>query len=129
MTMRLHRSFYAGGTLAAALLIAGLAGAEEPCGICDEQVVTNSALARCFLEEYPALAGQAKSTVVVDLSACPREEERSIVSPLGGTGAAAPEPSVTFMVTRSQLECLKSKLEEPGLSLDPSATIELGICE
>lgn len=127
--MRIDRLILAGGALAAAFALGGGARAEEPCGICDEQVVTNSALARCFLEEYPALAGQSKSTVVVDLSACPQEEERSIVSPLGGTGMAAAEPSVTFMVTRSQLDCLKSKLEEPGLALDPSATIELGVCE
>lgn len=129
--MRLDRSTVACGLAAAALIFAGVALAEEPCGICDEQVVTNSALAKCFLDEYPALAGQAKSTVVVDLSACDQaaEEERSIITPLGGTGAPASEPSVTFMVTRSQLDCLKSKLEEPGLALDPSATIELGVCE
>jgi hypothetical protein len=129
MTMRLDRTTTASGLLAIALVLAGAASAQEPCGICDEQVVTNSALAKCFLDEYPALAGQAKATVVVDLSACPQEEERSIVTPLGGTGVPAAEPSVTFMVTRSQLDCLKSKLEEPGLALDPSATIELGVCE
>lgn len=129
--MWLDRSAFAGGIAAALLFLVGTASAEEPCGICDEQVVTNSALARCFLDEYPALAGQGKPTVVVDLSACDRvvEEDRSIVTPLGGTGLPAVEPSVTFMLTRSQLDCLKSKLEEPGLALDPSATIELGVCE
>ena len=129
MTMWIDRSVFACGALAAALFLDGIAIAQESCGICDEQVVTNSALARCFLDEYPALAEQAKATVVVDLSACPREAERSIVSPLGGTGAAAAEPSVTFMITRAQLDCLKKKLEEPGLALDPSATIELGVCQ
>lgn len=122
------RLIVAGGIFAALLLTSG-AYAQDPCGICDETVVTNSALAQCFLAEYPELAEQAASTVVVDLSACPQEEERSIVAPLGGTAAVAAEPSVTFMLTRTQLDCLKAKLEEPGLELDPSATIELGVCQ
>jgi hypothetical protein len=110
-----------------ATLLALPAVAQESCGICDEQVVTTPALAQCFLHEYPALAEQTASTVVVDLSAC--EQERSIVAPLGAGAAAAAEPSLTFMVTRAQLDCLKVKLEDPGLDLDPSATIELDACE
>jgi hypothetical protein len=113
----------------ALLSTTGAVGAEEPCGICDEQVVVNSALARCFLDGYPALAEETKTTVVVDLSACEWEQERSIVTPLGGSGGVVSEPTVTFMVSRAQLDCLKAKLEEPGLALDPSATIELGVCE
>jgi hypothetical protein len=33
------------------------------------------------------------------------------------------------MISRAQLGCLKKKLEEPGLVLDPSAKIELGGCQ
>ena len=32
------------------------------------------------------------------------------------------------MISRAQLDCLKRKLEEPGLVLDPSAKIELASC-
>jgi len=117
---------------AAAGLLAGLAAvagayAEEPCGLCDEQIVTNSALAQCFLDEYPSLAGKAKDAIVVDLSKC--EQDRGIVPSLGMPGQQAVEPSVTFVVTPTQLDCLKTKLERKDIELDPSATIELGSCQ
>lgn len=123
------------GRLPAAFLAAALAlsasgaGATEPCGLCDEKVVTNSALAECFLDEYPALAGKASGAIVVDLSAC--EQQRGVVAPLAMPGGDGPEaePSLTFMVTRGQLDCLKKKLEDKTAELDPSATIELDSCE
>ena len=113
-------------------LLAGLAAAHgaaaaEPCGLCDDKIVTNSVLAQCFLDEYPFLAGKASGAILVDLSAC--EQERSIVPPLAAPGEQVLEPSVTFMVTRPQLDCLKKKLEQKGIDLDPSATIELGSCQ
>ena len=113
-------------------LLAGLAAAHgaaaaEPCGLCDDKIVTNSVLAQCFLDEYPFLAGKASGAILVDLSAC--EQERSIVPPLAAPGEQVLEPSVTFMVTRPQLGCLKKKLEQKGIDLDPSATIELGSCQ
>ena len=113
-------------------LLAGLAAAHgaaaaEPCGLCDDKIVTNSVLAQCFLDEYPFLAGKASGAILVDLSAC--EQERSIVPPLAAPGREVPEPSVTFMVTRPQLDCLKKKLEQKGIDLDPSATFELGSCQ
>jgi hypothetical protein len=102
------------------------AGATEPCGLCDEKIVTNSVLAQCFLDEYPFLAGKAEDAIVVDLSEC--EQERGIVPSLAMPGQQAPEPSVTFVVTPTQLDCLKTKLERDDIELDPSATIELGSC-
>ena len=114
------------GLLAGLAAAHGVAGA-EPCGLCDEKIITNSALAQCFLDEYPFLAGKAAGAIVVDLSAC--EEERSIVPPLAAPGEEVLEPSVTFMVTRPQLDCLKNKLEQDGIDLDPSATIELDSCQ
>jgi hypothetical protein len=32
------------------------------------------------------------------------------------------------MISRTQLDCLKKKLEAPGVVLDPTATIELDSC-
>jgi len=112
---------------ALALSVSGVF-ANEPCGLCDEKVVTNSVLAECFLDEYPALAGKATGAIVVDLSAC--EQQRGVVAPLAMPGGDGPEaePSLTFMVTRAQLDCLKKKLEEKATELDPSATIELDSC-
>lgn len=114
--------------LAAALaLAASVAGATEPCGICDEKVVTNSTLAECFLDEYPALAGKANGAIAVDLSAC--EQPRGVVTPLAMPEAEGSEPSVKFVLTRAQLDCLKKKLEDKATELDPSAVIELDSCE
>ncbi len=101
------------GLLAGLAAFAGAAAA-EPCGLCDEKIVTNSALAQCFLDEYPFLAGKAGGPIVVDLSAC--EQQRSIVPPLGSSGEQVPEPepSVKFVVTRTQLECLKTRARAEG---------------
>ncbi len=121
-------SMSAGMALAASIALATAASANEPCGLCDEEIVTNSALAQCFLDEYPFIAGKAKGPVVVDLSKC--EQERSIVQPLGVPGADVAEPSVTFMATPTQLDCLKKQLEQKqAAELDPAVTIELDSCE
>jgi hypothetical protein len=127
MTFLKRASMSAGLALAACTAFATAASATAPCGLCDEEIVTNSALAQCFLDEYPLSAGKAKGPVVVDLSKC--EQERSIVQPLGTPGKQAAEPSVTFMVTPTQLDCLKKQLEQKQMmELDPSATIELDSC-
>lgn len=121
---------------ATAGLVAGLhvmtsaAAAGSPCGLCDEEIVTNSDLAGCFLRDYKSLAERAKvavaGAVVIDLSDC--EESRGIVEALPTPNLTAIEPDVQFMLSRAQIDCLKDKLEEPGLVLDPSATIELDSC-
>ncbi|MBU2193551.1 MAG: hypothetical protein KJ796_19255 [Alphaproteobacteria bacterium] len=120
---RLHR----GVALLGALMSASAAGATEPCGLCDQKVVTNPALAACFLEAYPSLAGKTEGAVVVDLSAC--EQSRGIVDALRLPGSGPLEPDVEFILTPEQLGCLKAKLEQPDLALDPTATIELDSCE
>ena len=99
------------------------------CGLCPTEIVTNSALASCFLDEYQQLARDTDGAVAVDLSEC--ANDRGIVEPLQMPGMTSQEPdvSVSFMVTQTQLDCLKGKLEEPGLVLDPSATIDLGSCD
>lgn len=109
----------------AVLFSSSAALAEEPCGLCAREIVTNSTLAGCFLDEYETFARKANGAVVVDLSNC---ASRGVVEALPSPSKAPAEPDVQFMLSRAQLDCLKKKLEEPGLVLDPSATIELEAC-
>jgi len=102
------------------------ATAQTDCGICDQEVVINSDLASCFLSKYAEFAGKAEAAVMVDLSDCP--ESRGIVAAIPGPNTDGDGPKTEFMLSRAQLDCLKQKLEEPGLVLDPSATIDLGTC-
>jgi len=116
----------AGGLLAVAAL-AGSAAAQEACGLCATEVVTNSTLASCFLERYELLDRKKGAAVAVDLRDCP--EDRGIVEALPGPGfGMQEEPDLKFLLSQAQLDCLKAKLEEPGLVLDPQARIELGSC-
>lgn len=126
MSEHFSRIGRAGMAALAALAMATGARGAEPCGLCNDQVVTNSALATCFLARYEQLAVRANGAVVVDLSDC--EQDRSVVEALPMPGGTVAEPDMQFMLTRAQLVCLKGKLEEPGLVLDPSAVIELGSC-
>lgn len=112
-------------SLTAVLFAVSSATAETGCGICAEEVVINSDLAGCFLEQYQELAAQDQQAVVVDLSEC---QSRGVIEALPGPDLNGPEPETRFMLTRGQLDCLKAKLEEPGLVLDPSAIINLGAC-
>jgi hypothetical protein len=111
--------------LSAASLALSTAWAEEPCGLCSQSIVTNSSLADCFLEQYDQLAKEDGAAIAVDLSDC---GSRGIVEALPSPNAAVVEPDTQFMLSPAQLACLKKKLEEPGLVLDPSVKIELGSC-
>ena len=118
-------------TIAAALslMLAGAhvgAAAEQACGLCAKSVVINSALASCFLEQYPLLERRSTATVAINLEDC--EEERGVVAALRGPSAAGAQPSRKFFLSLSQLVCLKRKLEDPRMDLDPSAQIDLGDC-
>lgn len=119
--------------IAKSLLRAGLAGllavgtaAAQDCGICAKEVVLNSDLATCFLQEFPQLAERDARAVAVDLSNC---KSRGVVEALPSPDLSGQEPDTKFMLTRDQLSCLKAKLEDPDLVLDPSARIELGDCQ
>jgi len=112
--------------LAGSLLLIANASAEDACGLCVKQIVTNSELATCFLDQYDQIAKTNSNTVVVDLSSC---ASRGIVEALPSPTKAPAEPDVQFMVSRPQLQCLKKQLETPGIVLDPSATIELDNCK
>lgn len=119
--------------LALAMTAGAPAGAEEAaCGLCARTVVINSALAGCFLKRFAEWQAKSTAAIVVDLSACegaPTEEERGIVAALPTPGLSAALPDTQFIVTLSQLVCLKRKLEDPALVLDPAATINLAACE
>jgi len=108
------------------MFVASSAIAQEACGLCEKEITTNADLAQCFLDEYDTLAGQAGAEVVVDLNNC--EASRGVVEALPTPNAGTAAPDLEFMISRSQLDCLKRKLEEPGLVLDPSVTISLDSC-
>jgi hypothetical protein len=112
--------------LAGSLLLIANASADEACGLCVNQIVTNSELATCFLDQYDQIAKSGNGAVVVDLSNC---ASRGVVEALPSPNKGAAEPDVQFMISRLQLECLKKKLEAPGIVLDPSAVIELDSCQ
>lgn len=111
----------------AGLSLTDASNAAEPCALCDKEIVTNSVLATCFLDEYQQLADKAEGAIVVDLTNC-AEEQRGVIEPLAAPGLEVQEPDTRFMVSRTQLDCLKRKLEQPDLVLDPSAKIELDSC-
>lgn len=110
--------------LMASLFAASGVAAQTDCGLCDKEVVIDADLATCFLERYAELARGTDSTVVVDLSDC---TTRGIVEALPGPDSGS-QPDTEFMVSQEQLTCLKKKLEDPGLVLDPSAKIDLESC-
>ncbi|MFD2052201.1 hypothetical protein ACFSQT_03425 [Mesorhizobium calcicola] len=112
--------------LAGSLSLIANASADEACGLCVKQIVTNSELATCFLDQYDQIAKSGNGAVVVDLSGC---ASRGVVEALPSPNKGAAEPDVQFMISRLQLECLKKQLEAPGIVLDPSATIELDSCQ
>jgi hypothetical protein len=112
--------------LSGTLLLVAAASAQETCGLCARQIVTNSELATCFLDRYDQIAKAGSDAVVVDLSEC---ASRGVVEALPSPTKGTVEPDVQFMISRPQLQCLKTKLEAPGIVLDPSATIELDSCQ
>ncbi len=114
-----------------AALLAGLfavapAPAAEPCGLCAAAVAINPPLAQCLLDRYATLATSGNGVIAVDLSDC--ETERGIVEALPAVGGEPDEPDLKFILSRPQLDCLKSRLEEPGLVRDPVTRIDLGTC-
>ena len=64
----------------AAVFSISSAAAGATCGICDTEIVINSELASCFLEQYDKLAELDEQAIVVDLSDC--AESRGIVEAL-----------------------------------------------
>lgn len=114
---------------AVVLVVAGSIGAAQAagtCGVCDTEVVTNKQLAQCFLDQYEQLVAKANGAVIVDLSEC--EQARGVIEPLPPPGVVVEEPDLEFMLSRAQLDCLKAKLEDPAIDLDPSAKIDLASC-
>lgn len=113
----------------AALMIGMLAGATPAaaeCAICAQSVVMNQDLADCFLQKFADPAAVSGDAVAVDLSRC--EKSRSIVLALPTPKAAVEEPDTRFVLSRTQIACLRDKLEAEDIELDPSARIDLGTC-
>ena len=104
------------------------AASDDACGLCAKSIVVNSALANCFLERFPQLSARAANAVAINLEDCEAETERSVVPALRGPTVAHGAPSRKFFLSLPQLVCLKRKLEEPDIELDPSTQIDLGDC-
>lgn len=118
---------FTGALLAASLAVAAVAPAQaQPCGICATQIVIDTELARCFLDRYPQLAARTGAAVVVDLEDC--ETDRGVVAALRPPQAGVESPTLRFIAMPAQLACIKARLEEPGIVLDPSLTIDLSTC-
>lgn len=126
LTKLLDRPAKTTAIVVAAVFSISNAAAGATCGICDTEIVLNSDLASCFLEQYDKLAKVSEPAIVVDLSDCPGS--RGIVEALPSADLTVDEPDTEFMISRTQLECLKKKLEQPGIELDPTATIDLASC-
>jgi hypothetical protein len=126
LTMLFDRPARSTALVIAAVFSISNAAAGATCGICDTEIVINSELASCFLEQYDKLAALHEKAIVVDLSDC--AESRGIVEALPSANLTVDEPDTEFMISPSQLACLKQKLEDPNIELDPSATIDLAAC-
>lgn len=121
------RDIYLTIGLFAGLVAAHAAAAEDGCGLCNTAVVLDRPLATCFLQQFPELSQADEATVTVDLKSC-AEESRGVFEAFPQPNGARLKPDIQFMVTREQLTCLKRKLEDEDLSLDPAARIELAGC-
>jgi hypothetical protein len=111
--------------VAATVFAISSTAAGATCGLCDSEIVINGDLAACFLEKYDQLAKESDPAIVVDLSDC---SSRGIVEALPSATVQIDEPDTQFMISRDQLACLRAKLEQPDLVLDPSARIDLTSC-
>lgn len=115
--------------MAALLYVAGVAHASASCGLCAREVHLTPALARCLMERYATLATRDEGAIAIDLTTCEQDRGIGIVEPLPGPGGRiAAEPDMRFMVSRPQLECLKTRLEEPGAVHPPLTRIDLSAC-
>ncbi len=121
--------------VAAALLVIATPVVANDCLICDQQVVLDNRLAACFLDRYETLQTTGGNAIAVDLTDCPEvaaddeEQNRGVVAALKPPSLAPVSPDPTFMITRTQLSCLRNRLADGELILDPAAEIDLDDCE
>jgi hypothetical protein len=125
--MMRHRQLVAG--MLSAVLAAGPAVAQvSACGLCATEVVMTPPLAACLLSQYDMLAtADDGGAIAVDLTGC--EQERGIVEALPSVAPLPREPDLRFLVSRSQLDCLKTRIEAPGSVQAPASTIDLNSCQ
>lgn len=125
-SMAFGRSAKMVSVISAAVFAVSSAAAGATCGLCDSEIVMDSDLANCFLQKYGDLAKLDDPAIAVDLSDC--ESSRGIIEALPSPNLTVDEPDTQFMISRSQLECLKKKLEQPDIEFNPTAKINLDSC-
>ena len=110
------------------LAVAGGVSAAQPgeCALCARSVVTTRTLAACFLSKYGA-AEPKGAAVAIDLTGC-AGGQRGIVTALPAPAKGLAKPDTRFLVSPAQLDCLRQRLSDPALELDPQARIELDTC-
>ena len=120
---------WAGGIvlLGGALVAGPLHALDASCGICATEITLDEPLAACFLDRYHDYSAEDGMAVAVRLDDCPTD--RGVVEALSSPGAGSIAPDTRFLLTRTQLACLKERLEQPGIVLDPSVTVQLDDCE
>lgn len=122
--------------IAGAVAVPAVANADE-CAICDREVVLDNKLAGCFLKRYEILQTRGGDAVMVDLTDCPEEGEdladeetsRGVIEALKLPQATPEAPNPKFMISRDQMACLRHRLRDEELALDPAARIALDDCE
>ena len=78
--------------------------------------------------ERVSLGGKAFDVLVALAERCDRVVSKAELLDLAWPGVVVEEPDLEFMLSRAQLDCLKAKLEDPAIDLDPSAKIDLASC-
>ena len=102
----------------AAVFSISSAAAGATCGLCDTEIVMNSELATCFLEQYDELAEQDdEPAIVVDLSDCPGS--RGIVEALPSANLTVEEPDTEFMISPEQLVVPEEEARGSGYRARP----------
>jgi len=99
----------------------------QECAICAKSVVMSQDLATCFLDKYSGLSTETGAAVAVDLTAC--QKGRTVVQALPSPAMADEQPDTKFVLSRRQVECLRTRLADKELDLDPTARIDLGACQ
>ncbi len=113
--------------LTVSILAAAPVAASQDCALCARSVVTTKDLAACFMAKYGSAVPKG-SAVAIDLTGC-GAGKRSVVPALPAPAKGLAKPDTRFIVSPAQLDCLRRRLADPALDLDPQARIDLESCE
>jgi hypothetical protein len=101
----------------------------QTCGLCAKRVVVVPSTAPC-LNSALAESNAEKPFVTFDLSRCGvTTATRGIVPGLPTPQVQSERPTVSFIIPRGQLACLRERFTAAKASLDPFAVIYLTDCE